>query len=146
MIETIAALGYPADYAQYLERAEAETRSGCRLPSGGWWFSGAGWMRPPSLIAAQLAAAGTCTTRGAALTPHFGTAVHAIIRSGESRRALGADGTPIATAPVLVLANSTRSKRRAASSRDSNSVLLEDPNQFWNVGGTGGDFLVDGGE
>jgi tRNA 5-methylaminomethyl-2-thiouridine biosynthesis bifunctional protein len=99
-IDAIAALGYPADYAQHLERAEAETRSGCRLRSGGWWFSGAGWMRPPGLIAAQLAAAGS------ALAPHFGIGVHAIARSGGDWQALAADGTPIATAPVLVLANS----------------------------------------
>jgi tRNA 5-methylaminomethyl-2-thiouridine biosynthesis bifunctional protein len=105
--EAIAALGYPADYAQYLERAEAETRSGCRLPSGGWWFSGAGWMRPLSLIQAQLAAAGSL------LTPHFGSAVHAITRSGENWHALAADGRLIAAAPVLVLANANDLTRLA---------------------------------
>src|ERR1035437_10719060 len=71
MIDAIAAIRNPADYVQYLERAEAETRAGCRLPRGGWGFSGAGWMRPLSLIAAQLAAAGP------AGRPHFGTAVAA---------------------------------------------------------------------
>lgn len=108
MIDAIAALRFPADYAQYLDRAEAETRSGCRLPSGGWWFSGAGWIRPLSLIAAQLAAAGP------ALAPHFGTAVHAIARSGERWQALAADGTLIAAAPVLVLANSNDMTRLAS--------------------------------
>jgi tRNA 5-methylaminomethyl-2-thiouridine biosynthesis bifunctional protein len=105
--ETITALGYPLDYAQYLERAEAETRSGCRLRSGGWWFSGAGWMRPLSLIQAQLAAAGSL------LTPHFGIAVHAITHSGESWQALAADGRLIAAAPVLVLANANDLTRLA---------------------------------
>ena len=108
MIDAIAALGYPAGYAQYLERAEAEARSGCRLPSGGWWFSGAGWMRPLSLIAAQLGAA------GAALAPHFGTAVHAIARSADCWQAVAADGTLIAAAPVLVLANSNDTTRLAS--------------------------------
>jgi len=108
MIDAIAALRFPADYAQYLERAEAETRSGCRLPSGGWWFSGGGWMRPLSLIAAQFAAA------GAALAPHFGTEVHAIARSGDEWLALAADGTLIAAAPVLVLANSNDMTRLAS--------------------------------
>ena len=108
MIDAIAAIRNPADYVQYLERAEAETRAGCRLPSGGWWFSGAGWMRPLSLIAAQLAAA------GAAVAPHFGTAVHAIARSGGEWQALAADGTLIAAAPVLVLANSNDTTRLAS--------------------------------
>jgi tRNA 5-methylaminomethyl-2-thiouridine biosynthesis bifunctional protein len=105
--EAIAALGYPPDYAQYLERAEAETRSGCRVRSGGWWFSGGGWMRPLSLIGAQLAAAGSL------LTPHFGSAVHAISRSGDSWQAFAADGRLIAAAPVLVLANANDLTRLA---------------------------------
>jgi tRNA 5-methylaminomethyl-2-thiouridine biosynthesis bifunctional protein len=107
MIEAIAALGFPADYAHYLERAEAETRAGCRLRSGGWWFSGGGWVRPLSLIAAQLAAAGP------ALAPHFGAGVHAIARSGGVWQALAADGSVIAAAPVLVLANSNDTTRLA---------------------------------
>jgi len=106
-IAAIAASGHPAGYAQYLERAEAETRSGCRLPSGGWWFAGGGWMRPLSLIGAQLASA------GALLSAHFGTAVHAIVRAGERWQAFAADGTLIAAAPVLVLANSNDLTRLA---------------------------------
>jgi tRNA 5-methylaminomethyl-2-thiouridine biosynthesis bifunctional protein len=104
-INAIAALGYPHGYAQYIERGAAETLTGCRLSSGGWWFSGGGWMRPPALIAAQLATAGG-TTGGAALTPHFGVDVRKIARSGGEWQALAADGTRIAAAPVLVLANS----------------------------------------
>ena len=114
MTEAIAALGYPPDYAQYVERGVAETLAGCRLRGGGWWFSGAGWMRPLSLIAAQLAAAGACTAGGSALTPHFGIGVHAITRSGESWQAVAADGSLIAAAPVLVLANSNDTTRLAS--------------------------------
>jgi tRNA 5-methylaminomethyl-2-thiouridine biosynthesis bifunctional protein len=116
MIEAIAALRFPADYAQYLERAEAESRSGCRLPGGGWWFSGAGWMRPLSLIAAQLAAAGP------ALAPHFGSGVHTIARSGGEWQALAADGTLIAAAPVLVLANSHDTTRLASIAQPLRNV------------------------
>ena len=108
MIAAIAALGFPGDYAQYLERAEAESRSGCRLRSGGWWFSGGGWMRPLSLIAAQFAAAGPV------LAPHFGAGVHAIARSGGEWQALAADGRLIAAAPVLILANSNDTTRLAS--------------------------------
>src|SRR5471032_506392 len=62
MTEAIAVLGFPPDFAQYVERGVAETLAGCGLRSGGWWFSDAGWMRPLGLIAAELAAAGACTT------------------------------------------------------------------------------------
>jgi tRNA 5-methylaminomethyl-2-thiouridine biosynthesis bifunctional protein len=113
MTEAIAALGYPPDYAQYVERGMAETLAGCRLRSGGWWFSGGGWMRPQSLIAAQLAAARVYAKGGPALTLHTGTAVYAIIRSGEGWQAVAADGRLIAAAPVLVLANSNDLTRLA---------------------------------
>ena len=116
MIAAIGALGFPADYVQHLARAEAETRSGCRLPSGGWWFSGGGWMRPRSLIAAQLAAA------GAALAPHFGSAVHAIARKDGAWQALAADRTLIAAAPVLILANSNDTTRLASIAQPLQSV------------------------
>jgi tRNA 5-methylaminomethyl-2-thiouridine biosynthesis bifunctional protein len=113
MTEAIAALAYPPDYAQYVERRVAETLAGCRLTSGGWWFSGAGWIRPRGLIAAQLAAAGA-SKGSSALTPHFGIGVHAIARNGGEWQALAADGRPIATAPVLVLANANDTTRLAS--------------------------------
>jgi tRNA 5-methylaminomethyl-2-thiouridine biosynthesis bifunctional protein len=116
MTDVPGALGYPPDYAQYLERAEAETRSGCRLRSGGWWFSGAGWMRPLSLIQAQLAAAGSL------LTPHFGTAVHSIARNGDEWQALRANGSLIAAAPVLILANSNDTPRLASIAQDLRQI------------------------
>jgi tRNA 5-methylaminomethyl-2-thiouridine biosynthesis bifunctional protein len=106
-IEAVTALGYPAAYARYLEQPDAEVQSGCRLRSGGWWYPGGGWMRPPSLIGAQFAAAGSLLTR------HFGAAVHAIVRSGGIWQALAADGRLIAAAPVLVLANSNDLTRLA---------------------------------
>ncbi len=121
-IDAIAALGYPADYARYLERTEAESRSGCRLRGGGWWFPGAGWMRPLGLIAAQLAAAGAGTTVASALTPHFGVGVHAIARRDGAWQALAADRTPIATAPVLVLANSNDTTRLASIAQPLRNV------------------------
>ena len=108
MMAAIAAHGFPADFALYRERSAAEALAGCALASGGWWFSGAGWMRPFSLIAAQLAAAGP------ALTVHYGTRVETISRRGETWQALAADGKLIAAAPVLVLANSNDTTRLAS--------------------------------
>ncbi|MFH1603886.1 MAG: bifunctional tRNA (5-methylaminomethyl-2-thiouridine)(34)-methyltransferase MnmD/FAD-dependent 5-carboxymethylaminomethyl-2-thiouridine(34) oxidoreductase MnmC [Pseudomonadota bacterium] len=113
MNEAIADLGYPAGYARYCDRTQAEALSACRLPGGGWWFSGAGWMRPLSLIAAQLAAAGAYGGTVSALAAHGGSAVHAIDRSAGEWRAFDADGTLVASAPVLVLANSNDTTRLA---------------------------------
>lgn len=107
MIAAVAAQGFPAEFARYLERSEAEARAGCSLAGGGCWFPEGGWMRPMSLVAAQLAAA------GAALRAHFGLRVERIARSGELWQALAADGGLIAAAPVLVLANSNDMTRLA---------------------------------
>ncbi len=117
MREAIAALGLPLGYAKFLDRAEAEALSGCALASGGWWFSGGGWMRPLSLIAAQLAAAAAYAGGGSSLALHSGRGVHAIERSGGEWRALAEDGAPIASAPVLVLANSNELTRLASVSQ-----------------------------
>lgn len=112
-IADIAAQGFPCDYAQFLDRDQAEIRAGCRLASGGWWFSGGGWMRPLSLLAAQLAPGGSHARGAPAPTLHAGTAVHAIERRGRDWHALAADGRTIAAAPVLVLANSNDLTRLA---------------------------------
>ncbi len=108
MREAIVALAYPAGYVQYLEQGEAEARAGCRLPGGGGWYPGGGWIRPTSLIAAQLAVA------GATLTPHFGSEVQGIARNGGQWQALATDGTLIAAAPVLILANANDTTRLAS--------------------------------
>ncbi|MDB5866673.1 MAG: h16 [Betaproteobacteria bacterium] len=107
MAATIAALAYPPDFARYVERDEAQSLAACRLHRGGWWFQSGGWMRPSSVIAAQLAAA------GASVTPHFGTAVSAIVRENDVWHARAGDGSIIASAPVLVLANSSDLTRLA---------------------------------
>ncbi|MBE0623386.1 MAG: bifunctional tRNA (5-methylaminomethyl-2-thiouridine)(34)-methyltransferase MnmD/FAD-dependent 5-carboxymethylaminomethyl-2-thiouridine(34) oxidoreductase MnmC [Burkholderiales bacterium] len=107
MIAAIAAHGFPADYARFLDRSAAEAHAGCALGSGGWWFPGGGWMRPVSLIGAQLAAAGT------ALGAHFGARVETLSHCGGLWQALAADGRLIAAAPVLVLANSNDMTRLA---------------------------------
>jgi tRNA 5-methylaminomethyl-2-thiouridine biosynthesis bifunctional protein len=107
MIAAIAAQGFPAEFARYLERDAAEALAGCALAGGGCWFPAGGWMRPMSLVAAQFAAAGP------ALHAHFGLRVERIARSGELWQALAADGRLIAAAPLLVLANSNDMTRLA---------------------------------
>ena len=113
LLAAVAAQGLPGDFVQYLERGEAEARAGCRLPGGGWWFSGGGWMRPLSLIAAQLAAGASGAGGTSALTLHAGVVAQGIARSGEAWQVRGAEGKLIAAAPVLVLANSNDLTRLA---------------------------------
>ena len=103
---------YPAAYAERVNRARAAALCGARAASGGWWFAGSGWMRPASLIAAQLAAAAGYA-REAALACHYGEGVEKIAREGGSWHALTADGRVIAAAPVLILANSHGTTRLA---------------------------------
>jgi tRNA 5-methylaminomethyl-2-thiouridine biosynthesis bifunctional protein len=107
MAATVQALGFPAEYLRYLSREEAGAHAGRELGAGGWWFPGAGWLRPDSVVAAQLAAMGVLVT----FRP--GTTAHALARDGDLWRVLGPDGTPIASAPVVVLANSHDAARLA---------------------------------
>jgi tRNA 5-methylaminomethyl-2-thiouridine biosynthesis bifunctional protein len=102
MATTVRALGFPPDYVDYLPRSIAGERAGCEARAGGWWFPGSGWARPAELVSAQLAAAGA---RGK-LKLHAGIAAHALDRAGDDWRVVSADGTTIASAPVVVLANS----------------------------------------
>ena len=102
MAATLRALGFPPGYVDYLPRSGAERESGCRVRAGGWWFPDGGWMHPAGLVAAQIAAAST----GGNLTVRTGLAVEALDCTENTWRALGADAKVIASAAVVVLANS----------------------------------------
>ncbi len=100
MAATVRALGFPAGYVDFLPRGTASAHAGVEVNTGGWWFAESGWMRPAELIAAQLAAA-----RGA-VAVRMSTTAHALARDGDIWRVLAPDGAVIASAPVVVLANS----------------------------------------
>jgi len=102
MAATVRACGFPPGYVDYLPRASAEGKTGCAVRAGGWWFPDSGWMRPAALVAAQIAAAKS----GGNLTLHAGLAVESLDRNGATWRALSLEGKVIASAPVVVLANS----------------------------------------
>ena len=102
MAATVRMLGFPARYVDYLPRTSAENKAGRDVRAGGWWFPDSGWMRPAGLVAAQIAAA---KARGN-LKLHMGVTVHALDRTGENWRILSTEGTTVASAPVVVLANS----------------------------------------
>jgi tRNA 5-methylaminomethyl-2-thiouridine biosynthesis bifunctional protein len=102
MAATVHALGFPAGYVKFLPRRPAGDRVGGEVTAGGWWFPDGGWMRPVSLVNAQLAAAGGRSR----IVRHFGVGVHALTRNGDRWDARAPDGKLIASAPVAVLANS----------------------------------------
>jgi tRNA 5-methylaminomethyl-2-thiouridine biosynthesis bifunctional protein len=81
------------------------------VSSGGLWFADGGWMRPASLVAAQLAA-GAAGAGG--WTLHAGSEVRRLARADGRWSAIAADGTAIAAAPVCVLANAHDAARLAA--------------------------------
>jgi tRNA 5-methylaminomethyl-2-thiouridine biosynthesis bifunctional protein len=109
MAATARALGFPSEYVDFLARAAASRHAGQPVRAGGWWFPESGWMRPATLIAAQLAAA-----RGQS-TIHTGREVRALARGEDGLwRARDADGALIAAAPLAVLANSHDAARLAA--------------------------------
>ena len=102
MAATVRALGFPSDYVDFLPRGRAGERAGVEVRAGGWWFPGSGWLRPAELVAAQLAAA----RARSAVEVRTGTTAHALAREGDRWRVLASDGAEIASAPVIVLANS----------------------------------------
>ncbi|TAK46203.1 MAG: bifunctional tRNA (5-methylaminomethyl-2-thiouridine)(34)-methyltransferase MnmD/FAD-dependent 5-carboxymethylaminomethyl-2-thiouridine(34) oxidoreductase MnmC [Betaproteobacteria bacterium] len=103
----IATLALPPEYAQHASRNEASAYAGVPLAAGGLWFASSGWIRPLSLIDAQLAAA------GARLDARFGCEAARIAHGPEGWTAFDRDGRAIARAPVVVLANAAEALRLA---------------------------------
>jgi tRNA 5-methylaminomethyl-2-thiouridine biosynthesis bifunctional protein len=105
----VAALAPPSEYAQYATREQASAHAGVPVSADGLWFPTSGWMKPASLIAAQLAAA------GARLEARFGCEVARIAFESNAWCAFDKANKPLAQAPVAVLANAADAVRLAAS-------------------------------
>jgi tRNA 5-methylaminomethyl-2-thiouridine biosynthesis bifunctional protein len=88
---------YPDDYVRMLDASEASRLAAGSPAHGGWLFPGGGWVNPPSVCRAALAA-GASRVR-----THWNTTVDRLAFDG-SWRALAADGTPLAEAPLAILA------------------------------------------
>lgn len=95
----ITALATPPEFAQYASREEATRHASVPVAAGGLWFPTSGWMKPASLIAAQIAAAGE------RLEARFGCEVARLAFQGGRWSAFDRAGTRLAEAPVAVLAN-----------------------------------------
>jgi tRNA 5-methylaminomethyl-2-thiouridine biosynthesis bifunctional protein len=102
---TVAALQPPADYLQFLERAEAAERLRWPVDAGAWWFPKGGWVQPPSLCRASLQAFPEL------IRTLFNCPVAAIEQTEAGWRALGSDGETLAAAPVLIMASGVEATR-----------------------------------
>jgi tRNA 5-methylaminomethyl-2-thiouridine biosynthesis bifunctional protein len=110
--EAMQRLAYPAQYARWMDRAEASARLGREAAAGGLWFEHSGWLRPPSLVAALLEAARTAP--GARTTLHLGAEVATLARVAGQWRALDATGRVLGEAAHVVLANAAGAAHLAA--------------------------------
>ncbi len=99
MNKTLEVLAYPAGYAEFVSVNQACELAGARVSSGGWWFAQGGWLRAPTLVAGQLAAAQNRASF------HFGQSVQRLERHAGQWQAIAQDGRVIAAAPVAILAN-----------------------------------------
>ena len=92
-------LKLPAAFVELLPRQRAEKLVGQTLTHGGWWFSQGGYIAPASLCAALLA------QQAQKIRCHFDHAVVSLSYDGEIWSAYAGDGSLIASATHLVLAN-----------------------------------------
>lgn len=104
---TAATLAPPPEFFQFLDSAAASDLLRWPVATGGWWFPGGGWVQPPSLCAAALAAF------PAAIRCRYGCAVDGLRHADGEWQALAADGTVLATAPVLLIAGGVAATRLA---------------------------------
>lgn len=103
MRRTVAALDWPAAYAEFLERDALGERCGLPLAFGGYWFAQGRLQEPPQLIAAQL--------RHPRITVLGGQRIEGLQQAGHRWQALDADSRPVGEAAIAVLANSLDAPR-----------------------------------
>lgn len=103
--EIVDILQPPPEYLRQVDAAEASQLANWPLAFGGWWFPGGGWIAPPSLCRANLA------RHAERIHARFGRKVERITRADDLWKVLDADGEPIASAPLLVLANANGARR-----------------------------------
>ncbi len=86
----------PAGFCRFVERDEASALAGWPVELGGWWFPQAGWINPPSLVRALLAARAEIDCR-------FGCRALCLEQEGGRWRVIGA--TEAIEVDDVVLAN-----------------------------------------
>ena len=110
-------LGWPSELLRFVERDEASRMLGWPVDTGGWFFPAGGWVQPPSLCRAALAAFPEL------ITVQYGAVVHRLkhqpvipaqagmTKDEASWQALAADGSVLAEAPILIMASGAAATR-----------------------------------
>ena len=89
--------GLPAGYAQFVTREEASEHAGVPVAAPGLWFADSGWIKPRTLVRAQLAACGERLHR------HFGSALAQIPEGSTVILANSAEAPKLCPVPHLRL-------------------------------------------
>lgn len=97
----------PADFLRQVDQAEASALARWPLAVGGWWFPGSGWVQPPSLCAANIAAAGD------GLSVHYGVSVSGLDRLDDLWQVRDQHGDIVAESTCVILANGADIRRFA---------------------------------
>ncbi|MDO9599387.1 MAG: bifunctional tRNA (5-methylaminomethyl-2-thiouridine)(34)-methyltransferase MnmD/FAD-dependent 5-carboxymethylaminomethyl-2-thiouridine(34) oxidoreductase MnmC [Azoarcus sp.] len=101
MRAVVAKLGLPDSLLRFVDADEASRIGDWPVPLGGWWFASSGWVQPPTLCAANLAA------HPERIHTHWLRLVDRIEHTGDTWHAQDANGDVIASAPILILAAGT---------------------------------------
>ena len=105
MQQTVDALAFPDALLIWLDQKTAGDTAGLPVNNGGWWFSVGGWVNPSDYCHQLFEAS------GAALREH--APVDTLRQTDHGWAAYDADGTLIAEADIVVLANATDAPRLA---------------------------------
>ncbi len=103
--EAAERLQYPAGFAQWLDAAAtAEYMGGdAKIEGkyGAWWFAQGGWANPATICRAMLVACGD------KLETRYAVCAQRLERVADQWQVIDANGTVIAQAPTVILANGT---------------------------------------
>ena len=100
-------LGWPPAMLQFVDAHEASQRLGWPVSTGGWWFPQGGWVQPPSLCRAALAAYPERIDFRGSVT------VDRLDQTETGWQALSVDGRLLAEAPVVIMASGVAATRFA---------------------------------
>ncbi len=96
---TVKALGLPPEVIQFVDKETASQKLNWPVDTGGWWFPNGGWVQPPSVCRAALAA------YPEKITVIFNATVDRLKRAKTGWQALDAAGAILAEAPYLIMAS-----------------------------------------
>ncbi|MFZ2269504.1 MAG: bifunctional tRNA (5-methylaminomethyl-2-thiouridine)(34)-methyltransferase MnmD/FAD-dependent 5-carboxymethylaminomethyl-2-thiouridine(34) oxidoreductase MnmC [Azonexus sp.] len=103
--KAVDSLGLPPELLQFVDRQKAGELAGRPVDLGGWWFPQGGWVQPPSVCRAALAAFPE------RIDLRCQTTVDRLERIGSQWQALGKAGEVLAEAPVLIMASGAAATR-----------------------------------